>query len=152
MVIVLMGASGTGKTAVTNELKNRINFKTYSGSDYQRLARNDEEAWAVFVDLLKSNTADIIYMTHEAEKYYKLKDVEGILFIKLQIDLETMKNRYRDRLFMDDLPIYIEEKLEDSFNEWDAVKVEHTFDVHDTDMAAEIAADIIRIMGENSAE
>lgn len=99
MVIALIGESCTGKSSVSKELQNKLNAKIYSGKDYLRLSKSEEESKLQFKKLLKDNEEspqNIIYIISEAEQTSFLP--EKTIRILFTAPLETIKERFSKRM------------------------------------------------------
>lgn len=98
MLIVLMGESCTGKTTLADKITDLVHAEVYSGKDYLRLAKNENEAKKLFCEKLSSAVtgSNIIYMITEQEHLAFLP--KGAFRILLTADLETIKERFAARM------------------------------------------------------
>ncbi len=98
MLIGLIGESCTGKTTLANKIKDSLGAEIYSGKDYLRLSKNENDAKKLFVQKLESAiTGDnVIYIIAEPDQLPLLP--EGAFRILLTTDLETIKERFAVRM------------------------------------------------------
>lgn len=98
MLIGLIGESCTGKTTLANKIKDSLGAEIYSGKDYLRLSKNENDAKKLFVQKLESAiTGDnVIYIIAEPDQLPLLP--EGAFRILLTTDLETIKARFAVRM------------------------------------------------------
>lgn len=126
MLLVFMGPSSTGKSSVANNLKNTFGLKVYSGNDYLRLAKNEEEACELFYEKLleasKINdlSKSIIYVITETDYIEELQSIENTYFIKFTADSKTIKERFAQRLRGNLLPP-LEKMLDKQIMDWNEV-------------------------------
>ena len=99
MVLGIIGESCTGKSSIAGELSNRMNTTVYTGKDYLKLAKNENEAKKRFKDLLSSDEASnsvFIYIISEREHLPLLPpDAIRILLVS---DLDVIKERFAKRI------------------------------------------------------
>lgn len=70
MVIAMFGESCTGKSTLAEELKGRLEARVYSGKDFLRLAKSEEQAKAAFRALLAraaEGPETVLYVISEPE-------------------------------------------------------------------------------------
>lgn len=98
MLIGLIGESCTGKTTLANQIKELIGADIYSGKDYLRLAKNENDARKLFMRKLESAIAgeNIIYIISEIDHLSLLPD--GAFKILITADLEIIKERFAARM------------------------------------------------------
>ena len=99
MIIALIGESCTGKSSVSKELQNKLDAKIYSGKDYLRLSKSEEDSKLQFKKLLKDNeesAQNIIYIIAEVEQLAFLP--EKAIRILFTAPLETIKERFSRRM------------------------------------------------------
>lgn len=134
MLIVIFGESCTGKTTLANRINETIPGKIYSGKDYLRLAKNEDEA----VHLFRQQLADavrgenVIYVTTEPEHLALLPD--GAVRILATAELETIKERFAARMH-GNLPAPVAAMLEKKHGCFD--QEPHDFHVHNGSPGAE---------------
>jgi hypothetical protein len=98
--------------------------EVYSGKDYMRMAKNENEAWGIFYNMLENAVIDknpenmLIYVITEKEHLNKLSSLDGVKKIKFTASLEVIKERFKLRM-RGNLPLPIEKKLEMQFKEWE---------------------------------
>lgn len=98
MLISLFGESCTGKTTLANKIKESLGAEIYSGKDYLRLARNENEAKSSFAKKLEAAVTgeNIIYIIAEREQLVLLpKETFRIL---VTADMEVIKGRFAARM------------------------------------------------------
>ena len=98
ILIGMIGESCTGKTTLANKIKDSLGAEIYSGKDYLRLSKNENDAKKLFVQKLESAiTGDnVIYIIAEPDQLPLLP--EGAFRILLTTDLETIKERFAVRM------------------------------------------------------
>lgn len=134
MNILLFGESCTGKSSIASRLESQLHMKTYSGKDYLRLAKNPNDAVAIFKDMLNKSDEFILFVVAEEELIHLVpKTVTRIL---LTADLNTIKKRFSVR-FKGNLPKPIEQMLE---------RKHGMFDQYESDLRFEGDQDIEEIV------
>lgn len=122
-----MGQSCTGKSTLADQMKAKFGAEVYSGKDYMRMAKNENEAWNIFCKMLENSTVDtdpeniLIYVITEKEHLDKLTSLHGIKKVKFTASLEIIKERFAQRM-RGNLPIPVEKKLEIQYKEWEMEK------------------------------
>lgn len=98
MVIGIFGESCTGKSTLASRLKAICNATVYSGKDYLRLSKQEDEAKALFRQLLTSAVTQgcVIYVISEPEQLSLLPG--EALRILVTADLETIQERFAQRM------------------------------------------------------
>ena len=99
MVLCLFGENCVGKSHIADALKERYTTTIYTGKDYLRLAKSEQNAIAEFKKLLNSHTDDsdlFIYVVAEQSQLAFLP--EGAKRVLVTADLDTIKERFTQRL------------------------------------------------------
>ena len=98
MVIGIFGESCTGKSTLAQKIAARIHCEVLTGKDWLRLAKNESIAKAMFQKKLAAavNGAHTLYVIAEKEHLPLLP--EGAVRILVTADLETIKNRFAQRM------------------------------------------------------
>ena len=98
MVIGIFGESCTGKSTLAQKIAACIPCEVFTGKDWLRLAKNESIAKAMFQKKLAAavNGEHILYVIAEKEHLPLLP--EGALRILVTADLETIKNRFAQRM------------------------------------------------------
>lgn len=101
MVIGIFGESCTGKSTIANELSKRCNARVFSftGKDYLKLAKDEDEAKRCFIELLQSNESTpetIIFVTSEHEHLSFLP--EKAVRVLVTAELDVIKERFAKRM------------------------------------------------------
>ena len=98
MLIGLLGESCTGKTTLAKQIKEVLGAEIYSGKDYLRMARNENEAKILFVKKLEAAVTgeNIIYIIAEGEQLALLP--KGAFRILVTAELEAIKERFAARM------------------------------------------------------
>ena len=98
MVIGIFGESCTGKSTLAQKIAARIPCEVFTGKDWLRLAKNESIAKAMFQKKLAAavNGEHILYVIAEKEHLPLLP--EGAVRILVTADLETIKNRFAQRM------------------------------------------------------
>ena len=97
MLIVIFGESCTGKSTLANNLKEKLNAKVFSGKDYLRLAKNENDAKKQFCALLENSVEgeNIIYVI--AQKEHLALIPNGAVKILTVQPLDIIKERFAKR-------------------------------------------------------
>lgn len=98
MVIAIFGESCTGKSTLADMLAEKLGAKIYTGKDYLRLARNENDAKSEFQKLLEDAMTGehIIYVI--AEKEHLSLVPEKALRVLATAGLDTIKERFAARM------------------------------------------------------
>lgn len=124
MLYIFMGQSCTGKSTVADQMKVQNGAVVYSGKDYIRMAKNENEAWNVFYNMLEKAAIDknpkniLIYVITEKEHLIKISAINDVRKVKFSASLEVIKARFAKRM-RGNLPLPVEKKLEIQFKEWE---------------------------------
>lgn len=127
MLYLFMGQSCTGKSTLADQMKAKFGAEVYSGKDYMRMAKNENEAWNTFYKLLENAAIDkspeniLIYVITEKEHLNRLSSLEGVKTVKFTASLQIIKERFAQRM-RGNLPIPVEKKLEIQYKEWEMEK------------------------------
>lgn len=134
MLIAIFGESCTGKTTLANRINETAHGKIYSGKDYLRLAKSEEEAARLFRQQLAGAVRgeNIIYVTTEPGHLALLPD--GAVRILVTAELETIKERFAARMH-GNLPAPVAAMLEKKHGCFDGEP--HDFHVHNGSPDAE---------------
>lgn len=105
MLFIFAGPSCTGKSSVAAELEKLIQVEVYSGKDYLRMGKNQQEAWRQFYNKLElasktkgSVAASLIYIITEPLELEKVAGIKDSVQIKFTADSEVIKERFRERM------------------------------------------------------
>lgn len=127
MVIGIIGENCSGKSTLAEELKNTIGAEIFTGKDYLRLAKTENEAILLFK--AKMNDAltnkNIIYVISEKEHIGFLPD--GAVRILVKSDIDTIKDRFKKRM-RGNLPVPVEQMLERKHGMFDNEICDYLFD------------------------
>lgn len=99
MVICLMGESCTGKSTAADFIEKETGAKIFTGKDYLKLAKNENEAKKAFKALLESKveeTEGIVFVVSEKEDLILVP--ENALRILFTADLQVIKERFKERM------------------------------------------------------
>lgn len=98
MVIAVIGESCTGKSTLADMLAERLGAKIYSGKDYLRLAKGENEAKAAFTKLLEEAVSGdhVIYVIAEREHISLVP--EKAVRVLVTAELDTIKERFARRM------------------------------------------------------
>ncbi|MGB4589548.1 MAG: hypothetical protein WBI17_10000 [Clostridiaceae bacterium] len=99
MVICFIGESCTGKSAAADEIQMETGAKIFTGKDYLKLAKNEEEAKKAFRRLLESQvneTEMVIFVVSEKEDLLLVP--EDALRILFTADINVIKERFKERM------------------------------------------------------
>lgn len=123
MLFIFMGQSCTGKSTAAEKMKELVNVEVFSGRDFLRMAKNENEAWKLFYEKLtkaalnRKPEESVVYIITEIEHLKKIKSINGLFTVKFTASLEVIKSRFALRM-RGKLPPPIEIKLENQFTEW----------------------------------
>lgn len=134
MLIAIFGESCTGKTTLANRINKMIHGKLYSGKDYLRLAKSEDEAARLFRQQLAGAVQgeNLLYVTTEPEHLALLPD--GAIRILVTAELDTIKERFAARMH-GNLPAPVAAMLEKKHGCFD--REPHDFHVHNGSPDAE---------------
>lgn len=114
MIIILMGVSGSGKTAIGRRLSKALNIDFFEGDDFHPksnvdkmskgipLSDEDRVPWLESIrrHILNSNKKDLIVACSALKKSYRdvlKQDISNIKFVYLKGDFELIKRRVENR-------------------------------------------------------
>ncbi len=125
MVIGIIGENCTGKSTVAEHLKSKINAQVFTGKDYLRLAKSEEEAKRLFREKLNAavDGEDIIFVIAENELLKLLPD--DAIRILVTADIEVIKERFAKRM-NGQLPEPVAKMLEKKHGCFDSIE----YDIH----------------------
>ena len=123
MVVAIIGESCVGKSTLAKELKNRLNAEVYTGKDYLRLAKNEEEAKKLFSEKLADKDQNTIYVISEKEHLELLP--QSAVKVLVTADIALIKERFAKRTG-GKLPPPVEQMLERKHGCFDGIEA----DVH----------------------
>ncbi len=125
MVIGIIGENCTGKSTVAEHLKSKINAQVFTGKDYLRLAKSEEEAKRLFREKLNAavDGEDIIFVIAESELLKLLPD--DAIRILVTADIEVIKERFAKRM-NGRLPEPVAKMLEKKHGCFDSIE----YDIH----------------------
>lgn len=128
MLYIFMGQSCTGKSAVADKIKELIGAEVFTGKDYSRMAKNENEAWRLFYEKLSDAASNedlseetIIYLITERAQLDRIIDIEGSCKVKFTASLDTIKSRFAQRMH-GKLPQSVENMLNNQYEEWKTIK------------------------------
>lgn len=124
MLFIFMGASCTGKSSAADELKELMDAQIYTGKDYLRMAKNEDEAWKIFSEKLRAASSNkdlpcqsIIYVVSEKSILQKFQSISDGITIKFTADSDVVKSRFAARM-KGNLPNPVEKMLERQLIDW----------------------------------
>lgn len=140
MLITLMGDSCVGKSTVAKLVAEKINAEVIGGKDYLRMAKNPEEAAALFKAKLAAAVSgeNIVYVITEKELLALLPAGGVRVFVTAGID--TIKERFAARMH-GVLPAPVCAMLEKKYNQFET----EAFDlkINTDEVSAEEAAEAV---------
>ena len=127
MLIAIVGENCSGKSTLAKALAAQFSGEIVSGKDWLRMAKSELEALSLFRKKLQASIcgANLIYVISEAEPLAWLP--EGTVRVLVTADLETIKQRFRDRLH-GNLPAPVERLLERKHGVFDGGQYDFRFD------------------------
>lgn len=99
MLIAIIGESCTGKSTLAEKIKERLGgAEIYTGKDYLRFAKNENDAKNLFKDMLKNQTNDknVIYVIAEKPDLELLPQNAVKILVTEQLDV--IKERFAQRM------------------------------------------------------
>lgn len=145
MLYIFMGQSCTGKSTAADKLKEIMNVEIFSGKDYLRMAKNENEAWKLFYEKLsnaalnkESSKKTVIYIITEKEQLNRISTIEGSHKVKFTASLDTIKSRFAQRM-RGNLPQPIEKMLEKQYAEWESLAGDINIDTTENNDVEELA-------------
>ena len=131
-----MGPSCSGKTSVAKKLAERTGCSIWSGKDYFRLAKNQDEAWKIFLSMLRdaSNEAvldakSIIYLIgNPTELRNDLLTIPNLKRIKFNADISVLKNRFAERIGQKPLSLPLDKMIERQQKAFQTISADKEFD------------------------
>ncbi len=124
MLFIFMGPSCSGKSSTAEELKKLTDAQIYSGKDYLRMDKNENNAWKLFEEILKEgcnnkdlHSKSIIYIISEKKDIVKLKFIKDAITINFTADAEIIKSRFAKRM-NGVLPKSVESMIDKQLLEW----------------------------------
>lgn len=124
MLLIFMGPSCVGKSTVAECFKKDRGMEIYTGKDYLRFAKNENEAWNKFNEKLleasnnkELSSESIIYIITEKNIIPKLQSLENTIFVKFIADIDIIKERFAKRM-NGNLPKPLEKMLETQLGDW----------------------------------
>lgn len=124
MLFIFMGPSCSGKSSAAEELKKLTDVQIYSGKDYLRMDKNENNAWKLFEEILKEgcnnkdlHSKSIIYVISEKKDIVKLKFINDAITINFTADAEIIKSRFAKRM-NGVLPKPVESMIDKQLLEW----------------------------------
>lgn len=125
MLFVFMGPSCTGKSSVAEEIKKDMDIEVYAGKDYLRMAKNENDAWKIFIEKLadasenkEAAAKSIIYLVTEKDILSKIQFIKNAIFVKFTADNAIVKSRFSARM-KGNLPKHIEAMIERQMKDWE---------------------------------
>lgn len=101
MLYVLFGPACSGKSSAAKELQKLTNGVVFSGRDYLRLAKNEQNAWSLFLQSLNDAaqhqgpaTPCIIYVLADPNEALK---IDGAIKVRFTADIDVLKERFAKR-------------------------------------------------------
>lgn len=124
MLYIFMGQSCTGKSIVANKVKELTGAEVFTGKDYLRMARDENQAWRLFYEKLskvasneESSKETIIYLITEKAQLDRIVDIKDSCKVKFNAPLDTIKSRFAKRM-NGNLPQPVEKMLNNQYEEW----------------------------------
>jgi cytidylate kinase len=138
MLFIFMGPSCSGKSTLADLLKKEKGMQIYTGKDYLSLAKNESDAWKIFMEKLSeaSNSKELsgdsaVFVITEKNIAAKLLSLNHAVRVKLTADLNVIKDRFAKRM-RGNLPQPVEKMLERQTMEWGDVDCDICIDTTGT--------------------
>lgn len=128
MLYIFMGQSCTGKSTMADKVKGLVDVEVYTGKDYLRMAKSENEAWELFYKKLSDAASNkdslekpIIYLITEKIQLDRIINIEGSCKVKFTSTIDTIKSRFAQRMH-GILPQPVERMLNSQYEEWKNIK------------------------------
>ncbi len=127
MVFGIIGENCSGKATLAEKIKETLGGEIFTGKDYLRMAKSEDEAVSLFREkLCRAVSGDnIIYVITDPEHVKLLPD--GVIRIFVTADLETIKERFTARMH-GTLPGPVALMLERRHGMFDSGEYDYCFD------------------------
>ena len=127
MVFGIIGEICSGKSTLSERIKETLGGEIVTGKDYLRMAKSESEAVSLFREkLCQAMLGDnIIYVIADPEHVKLLPD--GAIRVLVEADLETIKERFAARMH-GNLPAPVALMLERKHGMFDAGEYDYRFD------------------------
>jgi len=132
MLYLFMGPSCTGKTYIADQIVDQKSIEVVTGKDYQRLAKNENIAWKLFMKQMKeaqeSTDKDMIYVLTEIDKLSELETLNQAQKVRFDAEENVIFQRFSQRMGRE-LPPPLEQMLRRQIDGWrqiDSDLVVHT--------------------------
>ena len=146
MLYIFMGQSCSGKSTIVNKVKELANATVFTGKDYLRMAKNENEAWNLFYaklsDAALNKDETVVYVITEQEQLKRISDLEGVKKIKFTASLDTIKSRFAERM-NGRLAQPVETMLEKQYSEWESIIGDRNVDTTENIDVEKIARQIL---------
>ena len=134
MIYIFMGPSCSGKSSAAKELKKFINLQLYTGKDYLRMSKNEDNAWKIFYKKLQDasndiniNSQSIVYIISDKEYLQKLNLINNAITVKFKASSDVIKSRFAQRM-KGNIPKPVEKMIENQIIDWHDVNAELCID------------------------
>ena len=130
MLLLFVGPSTTGKTTAANQIKHIIQATMFSGKDYLRKDKSEQNAWHMFKKDLQEAIAgrtNIIYLLTDTEKFNEILHMGNIVVIKFTAELAILKKRFSKRT-NGIVPPPLEKMLMGQLKTWGPIVCNHEID------------------------
>lgn len=148
MVFVLFGPSSSGKSTVAELIARKTGATIWQGKDYLRLAKNEQNAWQIFIEKLsvasENDETSIIYVITELDLLAKLQN-ERFIKVKFTATLEVLQQRFSERIKRS-LPPPMIDMLNHQLQRAQAEDADLEFDTTNT-QSTKIAEEMIKFCG-----
>ncbi len=152
MLLIFFGPSCSGKSSVADIIANRSGAAVYTGKDYLRLAKNEQEAWKKFTSLLVKaanvrslGPESVIHVITEAALLQKNDHLTGnILKVKFTAHPDRLKQRFAERIKRE-LPQPLAQMIDRQADSFRDVEADLLFDTSEGS-AEETAGEIIAFL------
>ena len=150
MLLLFIGPSGSGKSSVARLIAQRIGCKVWTGRDYLRLARSQDEAKKTFRDMLESaseletfSAGSIIYVIGNPDDLDDdLRAFPCYRCLRFNAVLSVLSRRFAQRMGQQPLPAALLSALERQRNRFAAFPADKEFDTTNAD-AASTASEVL---------
>ena len=133
MFILFAGPSCSGKSTAARTIASSLNCQIYTGKDYLRLAKNEQEAWGKFIEICRQAATkpvvgehSVIYIVNDLERFNELVEIKAL---KILFDAEqnVLEERFKPRTG-GMLPPPVKIMLQRQKQKWSTVAVDHAVD------------------------
>lgn len=149
MLYLFVGPSSAGKSTAAGKVKDLLPADVVSGKDYLQKAKQEPEAWKLFMNDLRAavnGASNMVYVLTDPEKFDTILQLGKVVVIRFVAELPVLKQRFSIRT-RGVVPPPVEKMLAGQLDQWKSRHADHEIDT--THMTAEDAGREIRTLVES---